>query len=103
MSHFRVIEFKDVETAVLAIDKMHRYDVKGRHLVVREVVLHFLSVQYIENILILIFCLLAKQGPSCVSVLKKTLLWAEFTEAESNVQMIFAYIMYPDKGSFFSL
>ncbi|KAK3578292.1 hypothetical protein CHS0354_010496, partial [Potamilus streckersoni] len=31
-----IIEFKDKETAQKAIDKMHRYDLKGRDLVVRE-------------------------------------------------------------------
>ena len=34
---FSVIEFKDAETAALAIDKMHRYEVRDRKLVVREV------------------------------------------------------------------
>ena len=34
---FRVIEFKDIETAALAIDRMHRYEIKDRKLVVREV------------------------------------------------------------------
>lgn len=34
---FRIIEFKDVETATLAIEKMHRFEIKDRKLVVREV------------------------------------------------------------------
>jgi len=39
-----VIEFRDLETAALAIEKMHRHEIKDRKLVVREVSLWFLSI-----------------------------------------------------------
>lgn len=35
--HSRIIEFKDKDTARKAIEKMHRYKLKDRNIVVREV------------------------------------------------------------------
>ena len=34
---FRIIEFKDEDTAKKAVEKMHKYDLKTRKIIVREV------------------------------------------------------------------
>lgn len=38
-----IVEFEKPESAQLAVEKMHRYDLKGRKLVVKEVIIHLIS------------------------------------------------------------
>lgn len=45
-----IIEFEKVEHARIALDKMHRYDLKGRKLVVKEVrIITVILLFYMQN------------------------------------------------------
>lgn len=45
-----IVEFEDSDSVKIAVEKMHRYDIKGRKLVVKEVSIKILQSRCVSNV-----------------------------------------------------